>query len=85
MDLFPVINKAYSMVSQEECHKTIIWGRNDKSEILSFAAQSSSSNVTNLHWYIIINLHRTPYPICIARGSDATGLDADVRDMICVG
>lgn len=42
MDPFPTINKAYSLASQEERHHSIVRSRDDKTEIMSFAAQARS-------------------------------------------
>lgn len=41
MDPFPTLNKAFSFASQEEKHRTIVRGRDNKTEMLSFAVQSN--------------------------------------------
>ncbi|GAA0185705.1 transmembrane signal receptor [Lithospermum erythrorhizon] len=46
MDPFPVLNKAFSMVTQEERHKSIVHSRDDKTEALSFAVQTSNQAST---------------------------------------
>ncbi|XP_074305481.1 uncharacterized protein LOC141640672 isoform X2 [Silene latifolia] len=46
MDPFPSINKAFSLATQEECHKTIVRDRDDKTEAMSFSVQASSSSTS---------------------------------------
>ncbi|XP_074298411.1 uncharacterized protein LOC141629285 [Silene latifolia] len=46
MDPIPTINKAFSLATQEERHKSIVRDRDDKTEAMSFAVQASSSSST---------------------------------------
>lgn len=46
-DPFPNLGKAFSLVTQEERHKTIIRDRDDKTSMVSFAAQSSLTPPTS--------------------------------------
>ena len=43
MDPFPTLNKAFSLATQEERHRSIVRGRDDKSEVMSFAVHASPS------------------------------------------
>lgn len=45
MDPFPTINKAFSLVSREERHKSIIQGRDDEIDVISFATQTTPPTV----------------------------------------
>lgn len=42
MDHFLTSSKAFSLASQEECHRTIVCDRDDKTEIVSFVVQCSA-------------------------------------------
>ncbi|XP_056690914.1 uncharacterized protein [Spinacia oleracea] len=64
MDHFPTLNKAYSLVSQEEQHTDIIRDRDDKTKIVSFAVQSTTHSATpSAHPTPPVSLQSTP-PTC---------------------
>uniref|UniRef100_A0A803LHS0 Retroviral polymerase SH3-like domain-containing protein n=1 Tax=Chenopodium quinoa TaxID=63459 RepID=A0A803LHS0_CHEQI len=44
MEPFPALNKAFSLATQEERHRSIIRDRDDKSQALSFAVQASQNS-----------------------------------------
>ncbi|KAK9714728.1 hypothetical protein RND81_06G115200 [Saponaria officinalis] len=47
MDHFPTLNKVFSLVTQEERHKSIVRARDDITEAMSFASSSSNPTIAS--------------------------------------
>ncbi|XP_074293232.1 uncharacterized protein LOC141620199 [Silene latifolia] len=52
MDPIPTINKAFSLATQEERHKSIVRDRDDKTEAMSFIVQRPSSSSAPPHFLL---------------------------------